>query len=96
MLSLFLFVTSNKDKFITNSDQYSTNTRYNKDLYLLQANLVTYQKEVHYSDVKIFSKLPSDIKSASGSTKRFKNLLILFLSTPSFYSLEEYYNRQYI
>jgi len=93
MLSLLSFVTSNKDKFITNSDQYIIYTRHNKDLYFPQANLATYQKEVHYSGVKIFSNLPSDIKSASGKTKRFKNLLIHFLSTFSFYSLEEYYNR---
>jgi len=90
---LLPFVTSNKDKFITNSDQYSIYTRHNKDLYLLQANLATNQKEVHYLGVKIFSNLPSDIKSASGNTKRFKNLLIHFLSTPSFYSSKEFYNR---
>ena len=82
-------MTSNKGKFITNSDQYSTYIRHNKDLYLPHADLATYQKEVYNSDVKIFSNLPSEIKSASDNTKRFKNLLIYFLSTRSFYSLDE-------
>jgi len=50
-------------------------TKYNKGLYLPQANLAIYQKGVHYSGVKIFNNLPSDIRSALGNTRRFKNLI---------------------
>jgi hypothetical protein len=93
ILSLHLFMTSNNDNFITNLEQYSIYTMCNMDLYLPQANLAIYQKGVHYSGVKIFNNLPSDNKTASGNTKGFKNLLNHFLSTRTFYSLEEFYNR---
>ena len=79
ILSVHLFVTGNKDNFITNLEQYSVYTRQNKDLYLPQSNLAIYQKGVCYAGVKIFSDLTSDIKTASDNTKRFKNLLICLL-----------------
>jgi len=55
-------MTSNNDNFITNLEQYSIYTRCNKDPYLSQANVAIYQKEVHYSGVKIFNNIPSDNK----------------------------------
>jgi len=86
-------MTSNKDNFITNLEQYSIYTRCNKDLYLPQAKGATYQKGVHYFGVKIFNNIPSDNKIASGNIKTFKERPETFLSTHTFYSLEEFYNR---
>jgi len=86
-------MTSNNDNFIKNLDQCSIHTRCNKDLYLPRVNIAINQKGVHYSGVKIFNNIPSDNKTASGNTTRFKNLLKHFLSTHTFYSLEEFYNR---
>lgn len=70
-------MTGNKDNFITNLEQYSIYTRQNKDLYLPQSNLAIYQKGVCYAGAKIFNDLPSDIRTASGNAKRFKNLICL-------------------
>jgi hypothetical protein len=79
ILSLLLFVTGITDNFIKNLEQCSINiyiyTKHNKDLYLPQPNLAIYQKGVHYSGVKIFNNLPSDIRSTLRSTRRFKNLV---------------------
>jgi hypothetical protein len=85
-------MTANKDNFIKNLEQYSIYTRHNKDLYLPQGNLAVYQIGVQYSGVNIFNNLPSDIKSASGNTKRLKNLPKHFSSSHSVYTLDEYYN----
>jgi len=90
---LLLFMTTNKDNFIKNLVHYSIYTRHNKDLYLPQGNLVIYQTGFQYSGVNIFNNLPSDIKSASGNTKILKNPLKHFLSSHSFYTLDEYCNR---
>jgi hypothetical protein len=40
--------------------------------------LVVYEKEVYYSDVKIFNNLPADIKNTSGNLKRFKKFKTYF------------------
>jgi len=86
-------MTTNKDNFIKNLEQYYIYTRHNKDLYLPHGNLAIYQTGVQYSGVNIFNNLPSDIKSTSGNAKRLKNLLKHFWSSHSFYTLDEYYNR---
>jgi hypothetical protein len=85
-------MTTNKDDFIKNLEQYSIYTGHNNDLYLPQGNLAVYQTGVQYSGVNIFNNHPSDIKSASGNTKSLKNLLNHFSSSHSFYTLDDYYN----
>jgi hypothetical protein len=59
-------------------------------LYLPQANLTIYQKGVHYAGIKIFNKLPIEIKNTSNNLKRFKVALRQFLNTHSFYAVDEY------
>jgi hypothetical protein len=53
-----------------------------------------YQKGVYYSGVKIFNSLPQDIKTHIDNPRIFKikRAVKKFLSTNSFYSLNEYYD----
>ena len=59
-------------------------------LHLPQANLTIYQKGAYYSGIKIFNKLPLEIKNVACNQKKFKIALKKFLHTHSFYTLEEY------
>jgi hypothetical protein len=42
---------------------------------MTQANLSVYQKGAYYSGVKIFNKLPSDIKNVNDNITKFKTTL---------------------
>jgi hypothetical protein len=49
-----MFVVQNKNLFSTNIENHDIGTRQRNNLYLLQANLTTYQKGASYSQIKIF------------------------------------------
>jgi hypothetical protein len=63
LLSLLSFVVDNKEKFQTNSDNHSISTRYRYNLHVPNTNLSKYQKEVYCSGIKLFNKVPPNIKS---------------------------------
>jgi len=49
--SILLFVTNNRDQFLSNSQVHKINTRQTFDLYVPTANLTIYQKGVYYSEI---------------------------------------------
>jgi len=49
------------------------------------------QKGICYLGVKVFNKLPPDIKNEFENSRKFKQSLKNFLSEKSFYSLREYF-----
>ena len=83
---LLLFVVNNRNHFIPNSVYHDSNTRQRNYLNLPQATLAMYQKEVYYSGIKVFNGLPRPDK--------FKIALRKFLQTRSFYSLDEFFDKQ--
>jgi hypothetical protein len=72
ILSILLFVTKNRNQFISNSQIYTINTRQTLDLYISIANLTTYKKGVYYQGIKIYNHLPKDIKDLSSNMNKFK------------------------
>jgi hypothetical protein len=68
--------------------------RQKNNLYLPQENLAIYQKGAYYLGIKIFNNLPTEIKNASDNLKKFKAALKHFLYTYSFYTMDDYFNRQ--
>ena len=88
--SKLLFVTKNKDQFLSNSQVHKINTRQTFDLYVPTADLTVYQKGVYYSGIKIYNHLPTVIKDLSDDKNKFKLALKRYLLHNSFYSLEEY------
>ena len=56
------------------------------------SHLTKYQKGVHYAGIRVFSHLPTSIKSIANETKMFKKTLKTFLLDNSFYSIDEYFN----
>jgi hypothetical protein len=78
ILSLSLFVVKNIDKFKSNFEVYSINTRHRFDLFPPTAKLSKFQKGVYYSGIKIFNHLPQSIKHLSGNVKKLKGALKKF------------------
>jgi hypothetical protein len=79
-------VSKNREQYFANSEIHNINTRHTT------AHLNIYQKRDYYSGVKIFSSLPQDIKTHIDNPRTFKKAVKKFLSTNSFYSLNEYYD----
>jgi hypothetical protein len=90
IFSLSMFVLQNKTLFPSNIDSHSIDTRQGQNLYLPQANLTIYQKGAYYVGIKVFNKLPIEIKNTSNNLKKFKVALRHFLNTHSFYTVDEY------
>jgi len=70
--SILLFVTKNKDQFLSNSQVHKINTRQTFDLYVRTAILTIYQTGVYYSGIKIYNHLPRAIKDLSNDKNKFK------------------------
>jgi len=92
ILSLMTFVAENRSLFHINSEMHGIITRQKFCLYRPQANLTLYQKEVHYSGVKVFNTLPLNIRNLFSDVKKFKLELGKYLHLKSFYTLDKYYD----
>ena len=90
--SLSLFVVKNMDKFKSNSEIHSINTRHGSDLFLPTARLSKYQKGAYFSGIQVFNRLPQSINCLSGNVNKFKSSPQKFLLLGSFYTLEEYFD----
>ena len=94
IFSLLLFVVNNRNYFIPNSIFHDSNIRHRNDLHLPQATLAMYQKGVYYLGIKVFSSLPRTLKDISSKSGKFKIAFKKFLQTCSFYSLDEFFDKQ--
>ena len=54
-----------------------------------------YQKGVYYSGLKVFNGLPRALKDISSKPDKFKIALRKYLQTRSFYSLDEFFDKQW-
>jgi len=50
------------------------------------------KSQVYHSGIKVFSCLPTGIKSLSGNVRKFKLALKRFLLEGSFYTIKEYFD----
>ena len=83
---IILFVTKNKDQFLSNSEVHKISTRQTSDLYIPTANLAIYQMGVSYSGIKIYNHLPTAIKELPGDKNKMKLDLKRYLLHNSFYT----------
>jgi hypothetical protein len=95
LLSLLSFVVDNMEKFQTNSNTHSINTRHKHDFHMPNANLITYQEGAYYAGIKLFSTLPASIKSLNHDMKVFEPAMKDYLLSHSFYSVEEFISIEY-
>jgi hypothetical protein len=87
-----MFVVKNLDIFILYSDIHNIQTRYRSDLHHATYKLAEFQKGMFYSGIRIFNKLPQNIKNLSSDASKFGYALNQFLHIGSFYSLREYFD----
>ena len=92
---VLLFLVKNKGLYTTNQEIHSINTRYNINLHPPVCNLTEFQEAVYFSGIKLFNRLPLNIKSLSHEIKSFKPALKRFLNLHSFYSVVEYFKHSY-
>jgi hypothetical protein len=86
-----MFVVKNRSLFKLNSDIHGFNTRYDNDFHLPSANLKLFPKGILYSGIKTYNHLPQTIKELSHDVKQFRLALKRFITSNSFYSLEEFF-----
>jgi hypothetical protein len=85
-------VINNRQCFKINSDIHNINSKNNPDLHYPLSHLSVYQKDAHYTGVKVFNRLPNPIKQLSHDLKQFKMVLkVFFLYLHSCYSLDKYF-----
>jgi len=77
---------------MVNSETHSNNTRNISNLYLPISNLSVYQKGTHYTGIRVFNILPSQIKEMCHNRNHFKCALKKFLFFHSFYTSDEYFS----
>jgi hypothetical protein len=65
ILSLMLFVVSNKNLFNLNSEKHNTRTRQLNNFYQAVANLSVYQNGVYYMGIRVYNNIPPHIKDIS-------------------------------
>ena len=94
IFSLLLFIVNNRDYYISNSVYCNNNIRQGNDLHLPQGTLAIYQKGVYYSHIKILNGLPKTIMDISRKPVKFKIALKHFLYTHTFYSVDEFFNKE--
>jgi hypothetical protein len=88
-----MFVVKNKDIFTINAELHNINTRQKLDFHVPSVSLTKVQKGVYYSGITLLNSLPLNIKEVAHDINKFKYVLRKFLMENSFYSVEEYIDR---
>lgn len=89
--SLLVFLSKNFDLFQVNSSIHSHFTRTQNNIHYPINNLSMYQKGTYYTAIKLFNKLPRNLKEmCEGNNTSFNKRLKSYLITNAFYSLNEF------
>jgi hypothetical protein len=91
ILSLTLFMATNRSLFRVGSDIHNFATRGNSNFFQVTTHLTLFQKSPAYAGVKIFNHLPANIKELTCDTKNFKKALKNYLYGHSFYTVDEFF-----
>jgi len=79
IFSCVLFVVNNKNKFRMNFEICSINTRITSNFHQHLSYLTIYQKVPSYIGIKVYNRLPPEIKDLPHNIKKFKSSLSRFL-----------------
>jgi len=93
IFSIVLFVVKHKDIFTFNVELHKINTLQKLDLHIPSMNVTKVQKGVYYSGITLFNSLPFGIKKIAHNINKFRHELKKFLIKNSFYSVEEYIDK---
>jgi len=70
-----MFLNKNKDQFTVSCQVHHYDTRKQSDFHQLTANQTKYQKGIGYMAVKVFNRLPTNVKKEFGNSKNFRHNL---------------------
>jgi hypothetical protein len=87
-----MFVINNRHLFLDNAELYTIKTKNSYNLHPPLSHLTKYQKGLYYAGIRVFTHLPSHIKSIASETYVFKKNLKRFLLDNLFYSMDEFFN----
>jgi hypothetical protein len=90
---MMMFAVKNTEIFNTNKDYYDINTRQHINMHMNQVNVAKYGKGVHHMIVKIYNRLPINLKEISNNLKKFKVSMKEFLTINVFYTLDEFFRK---
>jgi len=88
-----MLILKHKDIFTFNIELHKINTCHKLDLHVASVNLTKVKKGVDYSGITLFNSLPLGKKKVAHNTNKFKHELKKFLIKNSFYSVEEYIDK---
>jgi hypothetical protein len=91
--SMMMFAAKNIEIFDTNKDYHDFNTRQHTNMHMNQVNLAKYRKGVHHMVVKIYNRLPKNLKEISNDPNKFKVSMKGFLTINVFYTLDEFFRK---
>ena len=91
ILNSAVFVYNNSNLFSKNNDQHHYSTRYSAQLSVPLHHSSKFEKSPYYSCIKVYNKLPDNLKN-SRNKYNFKKNLKSYLSTHVFYNLNEFFN----
>ena len=79
ILSILIFISKNRNLFISNSEIHGINTKFNSALHLPSTTLTLFQKGIFYSGSRFVYHLPPNIKYLFNNEKQFKSALKKYL-----------------
>jgi len=88
ILECLLHVHGNKSHFPVNADYHTYDTRRKEDFHLSACRLKRQQAATNYWAVRLYNKVPPDIRSLP--ERAFKSRVLGLLSAQTFYSKEEF------
>jgi hypothetical protein len=87
---LLIFAIKNFDNFQMNTDIHGINTRAKHQLRRPTGTLSCIQKDLFYSGIKIFDRLPPQILKLKNEPARFRVAMNKYLLIHPFYSVDEF------
>lgn len=90
ILESILFIKQNSDLFSEHSRNHNYNTRSRDDLVNIKSNFSYIQKNVQFSVIAIFNKLPLEWRNLNVGHLRYK--LKSHLLQRAYYAMEEYFD----
>lgn len=90
IFELCMFVKKHSHFFTKNSEVVKFNTRYRDKLVLPLRKKATSNKGCYSMAIKVFNKLPTDMKSLP--LNKFKNKLFMWLVNKAYYTVREFFN----
>jgi hypothetical protein len=92
IFSILLFVSKNRNLFTTNFGRHNIWTRQSDNLHFPSSSLTIYQNGAYFTGIKIFNRLPLELKQLVGFPRKCKGALRGYLVSHCFYSLEKFFS----